>query len=65
MTKNADGYNVVNEPTTYSLEKLKSITGNQSYDLSYMIDFFPDAHSITIYNTHSREAFGSANLLEK
>ena len=65
MTKNADGYNVVNEPTTYMLEKLKSITGNQSYNLSYMIDFFPEAQNITIYNAHTREALGSANLLEK
>lgn len=65
MTKNAAGDNVVNEPTTYNLEKLKSITGNQSYDLSYMIDFFPKAQSITIYNSNTREAFGSANLLEK
>lgn len=64
MTKNADGYNVINEPTVYMLEKLRSTTGTQSYDLSYMIDFFPEAQSVTIYNTTTREAFGSANLRE-
>lgn len=65
MTKNAAGDNVVNEPIIYMLEKLKSITGTQSYDLSYMIESFPEARSITIYNNITREAFGSANLLEK
>lgn len=65
MTKNADGDNVVNEPTMYMLEKLRSTTGTQSYDLSYMIESFPEVQSITIYNNTTLEAFGSANLLEK
>lgn len=65
MTKNAAGDNVVSDPTQYVLEKLRSTTGTQSYDLSYMIEFFPEARSITIYNSTTREAFGSANLQEK
>jgi hypothetical protein len=65
MTKNAAGDNVVNEPTTYMLGKLKSISGNQSYDLTYWGQSFPEAQSITIYNAYTREAIGSANLLEK
>lgn len=65
MTKNAAGDNVVNEPSMYMLEKLRSTTGTQSYDLSYMIESFPETRSITIYNAETREAFGTANLLEK
>ncbi|AIY00207.1 hypothetical protein ART_0608 [Arthrobacter sp. PAMC 25486] len=49
----------------YMLGKLKSISGNQSYDLTYTMQSFPEAQSISIYNNNTREAFGSANLLEK
>ncbi|WP_082000069.1 DM13 domain-containing protein [Arthrobacter sp. PAMC 25486] len=65
LTKNTAGDNVVNEPPMYMLGKLKSISGNQSYDLTYTMQSFPEAQSISIYNNNTREAFGSANLLEK
>ncbi|ALV44811.1 hypothetical protein MB46_04070 [Arthrobacter alpinus] len=64
MTKNASGDNVINDPNRYMLEKLRSTTGTQSYDLTYMIQSFPEVRSITIYNDSTREAFGSANLYE-
>ena len=64
MTRNAAGDNVVNDPTQFMLEKLRSTTGTQSYDLTYMIRSFPEVQSITIYNNSTREAFGTANLHE-
>lgn len=64
MTKDAAGDNVVNDPTQYMLEKLRSTTGTQSYDLTYMIESFPEVRSVTIYNYSTREAFGSANVKE-
>lgn len=65
MTRIASGDNVVNDPTRYLLEKLKAASGTQSYDLSYMIQSFPEVQSITIYNNTTREAYGSANLHAK
>jgi len=63
MTKDAEGDNVVEDPTIYEVAQLKSPSGDQSYELPAASQFrLPEFHSVSIYQSLPQEAFGTANL---
>ncbi|WP_171814542.1 DM13 domain-containing protein [Arthrobacter dokdonensis] len=62
MTRTASGNNVVENPNTLQVAALKSHTGTQSYDLTYLLPNLPEVRSVTIYSNKLREALGTANL---